>query len=152
MVISLGLQWDQTQMARPIGLWDTVSKLQNFNVLFKWLLFLLLLLIMISSILCTKYCTLVPVAETAKTQFSFFSIVSFYTEYKDILLTVQLWIICVVSLKTYPSNLIPFNAILTRTEWNYYSFSKWVLITTLTFNQGNKEIDWEIKKYLHLLH
>ena len=42
----------------------SVSKLQNFNVLFKWLL---LLFIMISSILCTKYCTLVPVAETAKT-------------------------------------------------------------------------------------
>ena len=78
---------------------------------------------MISSILCTKYCTLVPVAETAKTQLSFFSIVSFYTEFKDISLIVQLWIICVVSLKTYPSNLIPLNAffVLFRTEWNYNS-------------------------------
>ena len=63
---------------------------------------------MISSILCTKYCTLVPVAETAKTQLSFFSIVSFYTEFNDISLIVQLWIICVVSFKCFLN--LPFRA------------------------------------------
>ena len=53
---------------------------------------------MISSILCTKYRTLVPVAETAITQLSFSQLFPFPLNSKiQILLKVLLWIICVVS-------------------------------------------------------
>ena len=54
---------------------------------------------MISSILCTKYRTLVPVAETAITQLSFSQLFPFPLNSKIqilLILKVLLWIICVV--------------------------------------------------------
>ena len=58
---------------------------------------------MISSILCTKYRTLVPVAETAKTRLFFSQLFPFSKTNSKIhgllkIYIIQLWIICVVSL------------------------------------------------------